>query len=599
VGASFADSLIVLACLLFFLGFYIFGIAGAYRFSPVLVDDALTYHIPAAAQWLSTGRLGLFTTWFFNPANTYSPLAGSTFIAWLIGAVGCDVLVQFVQGQALVMMFFGIIELCRGLEVRLRIAAVVALAAVVSRPLLSQSFEVKDDLFAAAFFLAAVDGCSARKLADRLGRWRVGVAIGMFAATKYTALLSAPLLLLLIDSPFRARWSIRSWLIAAACAALLAGPWYLRNWIVAGNPLYPVPFAGFPGLFVTVGSTELSTWRGVWLSLTDTPPAPGMEGKFHSPSASLLIALVIGWIIAAALIVSRRGPRAFFTDPLLRTALLSPPVGFVIFIIASHAGEIRYLYPSLLLLFTCCGIALDPKLLTKTGSIFVALLLAALAAWGSFNNKPFVGWFSLYGVLTAAIGIVAIYLVWPLLRQNRRAKLAVTGALVLIISGMVYVYWPGFLTVARMNFADPNVTRMKGPRAEMWSWIDEHIPADARVAYTNEFMIRPMLGFDYRRTVFYAPTRPGVHAYHDLPASRTKLTDQQIRAWCAEQLTKDADRETWMKNLSAGKPKYLVIGKQDVLETPPEKTWADSDSSQFRQVFSNDAGSIYQIIGAL
>src|SRR5205814_9054023 len=134
-------------------------------------------------------------------------------------------------------------------DVRTSIAAIIATAAVLSRPLLSQSFEVKDDLFAAAFFLAAVEGCAPRKLRDPLGPWRIGIAIGLFAATKYTALLSAPLFLLLIDAPVRGGWSRRRWLIAIGAALVLAGPWFVRNWIDAGNPLYPVPIDRvFPGL---------------------------------------------------------------------------------------------------------------------------------------------------------------------------------------------------------------------------------------------------------------------------------------------------------------------------------------------------------------
>ena len=37
---------------------------------PVSGTDALTYHVPAAVQWLADGRISLFQTWFFNPANT-------------------------------------------------------------------------------------------------------------------------------------------------------------------------------------------------------------------------------------------------------------------------------------------------------------------------------------------------------------------------------------------------------------------------------------------------------------------------------------------------------------------------------------------------
>src|SRR5262245_20761038 len=210
---AWGDQIAPVVCLLFILG-YIGGVVSIGRYSSVLQDDALTYHLPAAVQWLRTGHLGLYTIWFFNPANTYSPLGGSTFMAWLIGPMHNDLLVRWVQAPPLVMIFFALVELCRALGVGTSIGAVVATGAVLSRPFVSQSLEVKDDLFIAAFFLAAVAGCQRTKLQDRLGPWRVGVALGLFFAIKYTAILTAPLFLLLIDAPFRAGWNWRKWLIA-------------------------------------------------------------------------------------------------------------------------------------------------------------------------------------------------------------------------------------------------------------------------------------------------------------------------------------------------------------------------------------------------
>jgi hypothetical protein len=580
---------ITVACLLFLLGYY-YAIVDVYKYSPVLVDDALTYHIPAAVQWLMSGHVGLYTTWFFNPANTYSPLAGSTFIAWLIGPISNDVLVRFVQVQPLMMMFFGLVELCRALGVRANVAAVVALAAVLSRPLLSQSFEVKDDLFAAAFFLAAVEGLAPRKVGDRLGPWRVGAALGLFAATKYTALLSAPIFLLLIDAPFRARWSLRRWLIAIGSAAALAGPWYLRNWIVAGNPLYPVPIGGLPGLFVTLRSIEMTSVAGVLDCITDR------KDKFHSPSPALLAVLAIGCVAALVVSCVRRGALGFLRDPLRRAVVLGPVLGFALFIAVAHAGEMRYLYPSLLLLFACAAVAIDIDRLPEPACIAVAVALATLAAWGSFNNKEFVRDFSRDGAIAAILGTSAIFLGGPLFARRRHGLRWAAAVAALVLACAVYVYWPAYVLSNRENADDLRITT-QGTRAELWKWVNHNLPADATVAYTNLFMVHPMLGFDHRRTLLYAPTRPGVHAYHDLPPSHRPLTDQQIRAFCAEQLTADADRATWTKNLASIKPQYLIVGSQDVLPVPPERDWAEQDPSHFVKLFENAAGAVYQIAG--
>src|SRR6266545_4314744 len=70
----------VVASLVFVIA-YVAALIHHQRTLPVTSTDALTYNLHADGQWLQTGRLRLHETWFFNPANTYSPLAGSTFIA--------------------------------------------------------------------------------------------------------------------------------------------------------------------------------------------------------------------------------------------------------------------------------------------------------------------------------------------------------------------------------------------------------------------------------------------------------------------------------------------------------------------------------------
>lgn len=85
-----------------------------------------------------------------------------------------------------------------------------------------------------------------------LGRWIrgegrgntlfAGIALGALAATKYSGPGYAGLAVgvVVLQHGVRAAWQARSasWL-AVGAALLLAGPWYLRNLIAFGNPLYP------------------------------------------------------------------------------------------------------------------------------------------------------------------------------------------------------------------------------------------------------------------------------------------------------------------------------------------------------------------------
>ena len=80
------------------------------------------YHLPAPAIWLHTHHLTFFTTWFSDPANSYSPLAAETFIAWLIAPTSNDLLAHFVQMPAMLLIYFACVELlvAAGRPLRLR-----------------------------------------------------------------------------------------------------------------------------------------------------------------------------------------------------------------------------------------------------------------------------------------------------------------------------------------------------------------------------------------------------------------------------------------------------------------------------------------------
>ena len=102
-------SRIVLSGAAFFLTGYLIALVHHQRQIPQLSNDAITYHMPAAVQWLQTGKLGLYETWFYNPANSYSPLAGSTFIAWLIAPLGNYVIARFVQVGPALLLFAAVL----------------------------------------------------------------------------------------------------------------------------------------------------------------------------------------------------------------------------------------------------------------------------------------------------------------------------------------------------------------------------------------------------------------------------------------------------------------------------------------------------------
>jgi len=102
------------------------------------------------------------------------------------------------------------------------------------------------DVSYATFILAAIRiGLDARRLRDWLA---VGLFCGFAAGTKYTGLLAIPAVIFCIalfnlaTNGSRLDFHLaRRIAVALAAAALLASPYYIRNWIQLGCPIYPPP----------------------------------------------------------------------------------------------------------------------------------------------------------------------------------------------------------------------------------------------------------------------------------------------------------------------------------------------------------------------
>jgi hypothetical protein len=547
---------------------------------PVVFNDALTYHFPAAAQWLQQGRITLFPTWFFNPANGYSPLAGSTFVAWLIVPFGSDVLARYVQVPALLGVGIGVYRLGRQLSAAPVAAAAVAAAAVLCRPLFMASLTGKDDLFVAFTFVAAVVALAPGRAAEPFGAVRLGLAIGLLLATKYTALLALPMLLLAIDGPARAGWRIGRWTVALVVAAALAGPWYLRNWITTGNPLFPldVSLAGlhlFRGLFTTARSDALSSI-----------PADArvvLGGSYGVPVAVAVLAIV-GWAAAAVLRI-RQWPR----DPLLRACVLGPPIGLALFAWRSPFPEVRFVFPVLLLL-TTSAISAWPR----RGACFAfALPIAAIATisvskgWAVFGPLVFVA--AIAAVVVA--GIDAATRSGP--RWRRGVALAVPTA---ALAMFAFVRWSAFCRAYPDHWTeDDPFWSLRYPEQPLWKCVNQQAPDGATVAYADLTFVYPLQGSSLRRRIGYAPTRRGVRMPTDLPWLGAHLSGEALVAAADGATVADPDPLAWRDNLRRLGAQYLVVGHAIPRWQPIEATWAAADPGHFRPLYVGPAGWVFAV----
>jgi hypothetical protein len=227
----------------------------------------------------------------------------------------------------------------------------------------------KNDLMAAALLLAAIAILVNREAyltrvarpaatgpaAQMLPLAAAGLATGLAVGTKSTALAMAAALTLAIVflAPAGRRRAAAGWWFAAAFAG--GGYWYLRNLIVAGNPLPQLEHLGPISLphpeRLQEGRPDFSivhyaTDTGVWSKYFD----PGLHQAFGALWPLVIVAAIAGglaavlwgrtrvlrWMGGVALF----GMLAYVFTPLSAAGAEGAPVGFAI--------NIRYAIPALL-----------------------------------------------------------------------------------------------------------------------------------------------------------------------------------------------------------------------------------------------------------
>jgi len=207
-----------------------------------------------------------------------------------------------------------------------------------------------------------------------------GLATGLAAGTKSTAVAMAAALTLavIVLAPTGRRWATFAWWFVPAL--LGGGYWYLRNLIVAGNPLpqatsigpisLPHPARlqeGRPNFNIVHYATDTGVWRHYF--------EPGLHQAFGSLWPLVILAAIAGGLLALlrgrdkvvrwAGAVALFGLIAYVFTPLSAAGIDGAPVGFAI--------NIRYAIPPLLL-----GVVLLPLAIRRLDGWRQWTLLGAL-----------------------------------------------------------------------------------------------------------------------------------------------------------------------------------------------------------------------------
>ncbi len=217
------------------------GLALTLALLPPSSWDALFYHLKGPKLYLNAGRIypGVDI-----PHLNFPSLFEMLFMMAM--AIRGDVSAQLLHFVFVFMLAGLVYRIARDhLEVKNGWAAVLFLFSIQMIPILAGW--AYNDLALAFYQVIALDALL-RWQREKKPSWLIlsGVFCGLAMGLKYTSFVSPLLLVGILVWEHKTRWreALRPLLFLILPAVIVAAPWYIKNLIFTGNPVYPFVFGG-------------------------------------------------------------------------------------------------------------------------------------------------------------------------------------------------------------------------------------------------------------------------------------------------------------------------------------------------------------------
>lgn len=598
-----------------------FAVSYGAAHAPSTLYDSLSYHLYFSARWVQDRAVSIVPTPFSDEAQAYAPANGELYFAWLMLPFHSDVLARMGQLPFAALGGASIYGLARRLGAPPSHAVYPAALFLAARPVIEQMIGADVDLICAALFVTTVYLAVTAIDRDRVRDWLlVGVSAGLFFGTKYVALVYAPALLFVVLA--RGVRPRALWMIPGIAAFAL--PWYLRNWAVAGSPIYPATLS-LGGVTVARGAFSRRAMLDTVFHTRDLRLFPIIAAHAIGPTLLFAVPLVVaGWIA-----MTRRSwwpHRALALLPVLMLPLFW--YGFPVNI------DSRFLMPAVAPALVPVAFAFPRQ---GWGLRAVQAWCLAGLCWVVVGMRADIpsrapwfmsGWLALDGLVHPqflvwfAVVALAVAGAWTLSRRSGRlAGVTMITVLCGATSGLAAA-GPAWCDGA-CDYLDVTPTYIRQQYIDAWRWVAAHV-SNSTIAYTGINLPYPLTGNRLANRVVYvnidAHTRwrfdNYARAYHtghlpqEGPLLATSSGELLPAASPADALRPryerlNGDRTDWIGNLKAMGVQHVFVAQLSAYEIddnwhddqgfPIENAWAAGDPARFRLEYENARVRIYAI----
>ncbi len=208
------------------------------QFQPPLEYDSIAYHLPFVVEWYKSGSLmGIYYNAFAGPLGYY-PSNFELFELWAVLPYGRDCFVNLINMPLFPLLGIATYAVAKNFKLTHQ-ASLLAAAFLLYIPLFGHFLGfLHVDLFFTLTFVAAIYFIQEYWIKGQ-GMLFIALSIGAMLGTKFLGIPYAfPLVIAAIIAIIKHRKPLDLAALAGGATAT-GGFWYLRNWIEAGNPIFP------------------------------------------------------------------------------------------------------------------------------------------------------------------------------------------------------------------------------------------------------------------------------------------------------------------------------------------------------------------------
>ena len=574
---------VLIFCFSLLLGFALVKIA-INLVNPPFGWDCLNYHFTFPVEWMKQGNLQNPITINDDLGPSYYPINGSLIYLWLIYPLQNVFMADLGQVPFFLLSFIALFAICRKLGISREYSLYASCLFTVTPNYFKQMEIAYVDVMVCAWFLASsyflLLFYHQKKLKDAIF---FSVALGMLIGTKATALPYAAVLFVLFI--LQLRGSFLYFPISAALIILTGGYGYIRNFILTGNPLYPlnIQFLGqtiFKGVFEKSAYTAHIS-RDAY-AITKMLFSEGLGG-------GLIVFVIPSYLMHIANILKRR----LSMEKLF--IFLMPILLYLLWRYLIPLANLRYLYAGLSLGYIVPFMLLSGK---KPHLIIVRVLviLCFLSSCAEISRR--------LELVSSLLLSAALFFTLPDIFSffSRLRAVSRISILVLIACGLHLLNidynkneYKRYISMVKYSGFWPDA-------AKAWNWLNENTSGN-NIAYVGRPVPFPLYGTNFKNNVYY------VSVNKVDPVTAHYFTNSRYQ-WGADflELHKNLEAEgnyrehpdyvVWLANLARRKADYLFVyslHQTKEVAFPIEDAWAENHPQRFSLAFSNPTIHIYKI----